>query len=134
MYTGSVVVWREPALPRALNLQEKVSCLPSDEQRAALLPFLESFSVQNDDIQDLGHFQFGIFGHKSLSRCFLICSQCFIRQAAFYIGPLWCSPNNAESFWVPVSSSKERPWWYRFKSPESAVMSKGHKGTLPRLL
>lgn len=59
-----VVVWYEPALPRALNSKRKClsSCLSSDEWRAALLPLLESSQASNSGTQDLGCFQFGVFG------------------------------------------------------------------------
>lgn len=56
------LVWA--TLPRALNSKRKClsSCLSSDEWRAALLPLLESSQASNSGTQDLGCFQFGVFG------------------------------------------------------------------------
>lgn len=62
MCTGSVVVWCEPALSKTLNFVEEVFILLlSDEQRAALLPSWSS-PGSNCEIQELGHFHFGVFG------------------------------------------------------------------------
>lgn len=84
-----VVVWYEPALPRALNSKRKClsSCLSSDEWRAALLPLLESSQASNSGTQDLGCFQFGVFGlfkkKKPPSDVFSFALSSYIRQAAF---------------------------------------------------
>lgn len=80
------LAWASPS--KGAELQRRcLSCLPSDEWRAALLPFPESSRVWSCETQDCRTFLvWGVWAfQKTICRCFLICSQCFTRQAAFFM-------------------------------------------------